>query len=92
MTLRNFLFTIKGIPHSGWVQMKVRAKNANGHSEYGRIAGPFQALEPVRLLKRTAHEMKIIWQTIPAKEVLCFEVRMERNRNVALTASIPWQK
>ena len=72
------VFTVKGVPHGGWVQMKVRAKNKNGYSEFGKIGGPFQALEPVRLLSCTAHEMHIIWQTIPAKEVICFELNVRK--------------
>ena len=63
---------------SGWVQLKVRAKNANGYSQYGKIGGPFQALEPIRLLSHTAHEIDLIWQTIPAKEVICFELNMRK--------------
>ncbi|GMI14470.1 hypothetical protein TrVE_jg9742 [Triparma verrucosa] len=72
------VYTTVGIPNNGFVMMKVKAKNANGFSEMGAIGGPFQALDPVRMLERTPFSMKIIWQTIPAKTVLCFELQIRK--------------
>ncbi|GMI16544.1 hypothetical protein TrLO_g10801 [Triparma laevis f. longispina] len=72
------VFTTVGIPAGSFVMMKVKAKNANGFSEMGEIGGPFQALDPVRMLEKTPFSQKIIWQTIPAKTVLCFELQIRK--------------
>ena len=68
--------TIRSIPEGGFVQVKVRARNENGFSIMGDVGGPFQALDPVRVLDRSPFNMKIIWQTVPAKQVLHFELQV----------------
>ena len=67
--------TVRSIPQGGYVQIKVRARSADGFSMTGDIGGPFQALDPIRVLDRSPNHLKIIWQTVPAKPVLHFELQ-----------------
>jgi hypothetical protein len=70
--------SIKNIPNGGFIKVKVRSRNANGTSEMGEVGGPFQALDPIRVLDCTPSSLKIIWQTVPAKPVLHFELQIRK--------------
>ena len=70
------VFTMTHIPNGSFVKIRVRAKNELGFSPFSTISEPFQALDPVRLLEKTPSSLKIIWQTIPALAVICFELQI----------------
>lgn len=78
------LATIKSLPTGAFVRVRVRAKSEKGFSLVSDVGGPFQALDPVRVLEVSPHSMKIIWQTVPAKPVLHFELQI-RQYNLILS-------
>ena len=74
----NPTFVATSVPPGARIQIRVKAKNAVGAGAYGPISEPFEAVDPVRMMKKTANSLTIQWQTVPGKQVDFFQLQRRK--------------